>query len=65
MVTYLLGTADIESGLERLILEKTEGALFLIEGFVKYLKELGILERGDGRYHKTVECSKSRRTRRS
>jgi len=28
MVTYLLGTADIESGLEELILEKTGGGSF-------------------------------------
>jgi hypothetical protein len=39
MVTYLLGTEDIETDLEELILEKTEGVPFFIEEFIKSLKD--------------------------
>jgi predicted ATPase len=39
MVTYLLGTEGIESGLEEFILEKTEGVPFFIEEFIKSLKD--------------------------
>jgi predicted ATPase len=50
MVTNLLGTEDIESGLEEFILEKTEGVPFFIEEFIKSLKDLEIIERKDNTY---------------
>jgi predicted ATPase/class 3 adenylate cyclase len=51
MVNYLLGTKDIESDLENLILEKTEGVPFFIEEFIKSLKDLNVIERKDNRYN--------------
>jgi class 3 adenylate cyclase/tetratricopeptide (TPR) repeat protein len=51
MVTYILGTEDVDSDLEELILEKTEGVPFFIEEFIKSLKELKIVERKDDKYH--------------
>ena len=51
MVNHLLGTEDIESDLENLILEKTEGVPFFIEEFVKSFKDLKIIEKKDNRYH--------------
>jgi class 3 adenylate cyclase len=50
MVTYLLGTENIESGLEEFILEKTEGVPFFIEEFIKSIKDLEIIERKDNTY---------------
>ena len=50
MVNYLLGTEDIESELEDLILEKTEGVPFFIEELIKSLKEVKIIEKRDGGY---------------
>jgi class 3 adenylate cyclase len=50
MVTYLLGTENIESGLEEFILEKTEGVPFFIEEFIKSIKGLEIIERKDNTY---------------
>jgi predicted ATPase len=51
MVTHLLGTENIESDLEELILEKTEGVPFFIEEFIKSLKDLQIIERKNSTYH--------------
>ncbi len=51
MVTHLLGARDIDSSLEELILEKTEGVPFFIEEFVASLRELKVIERKDSRYH--------------
>jgi class 3 adenylate cyclase/predicted ATPase len=51
MVSYLLGTEDIERDLEELILEKTEGIPFFIEEFIKSLKDLKIIERKDNKYY--------------
>jgi class 3 adenylate cyclase/tetratricopeptide (TPR) repeat protein len=51
MVSYLLGTEEIEQGLEELILEKTEGVPFFIEEFIRSLKDLKIIERRDDTYH--------------
>jgi len=51
MVTYLLGTKEIEKALEELILEKTEGVPFFIEEFIKSLKDLKIIERKDNSYY--------------
>jgi predicted ATPase len=51
MVTHLLGTEDIESDLEEMILEKTEGVPFFIEEFIKSLRDLQIIERKNSTYH--------------
>jgi tetratricopeptide (TPR) repeat protein len=51
MVTHLLGTENIGSDLEELILEKTEGVPFFIEEFLKSLRDLNIIESKDGTYH--------------
>jgi len=51
MVTYLLGTEEIETELEELVLEKTEGVPFFIEELIKSLKDLGIIERKNGAYY--------------
>jgi len=45
MVNTLLGSKDIESDFEELILEKTEGIPFFIEEFIKSLKDLNVIER--------------------
>jgi class 3 adenylate cyclase len=50
MVTYLLGTKEIEKALEELILEKAEGVPFFIEEFIKSLKDLKIIERKENIY---------------
>ena len=50
MISYLLGTADIESDLEKLILEKAEGIPFFIEEFLKSLLQLKVIERKNRRY---------------
>jgi len=51
MVSNLLDTKDIDSHLEDLILEKTEGVPFFIEEFIKSLKDLRIIERKDDKYY--------------
>jgi class 3 adenylate cyclase/tetratricopeptide (TPR) repeat protein len=51
MVTHLLGTEDIDSDLEDLILEKTEGIPFFIEEFIKSLKDLKIIGKKNKTYH--------------
>jgi predicted ATPase len=51
MVTYLLGTENIDGDLEELILDKSEGVPFFIEEFIKSLKDLKIIERTDSTYH--------------
>ncbi|MFQ5917452.1 MAG: adenylate/guanylate cyclase domain-containing protein, partial [Candidatus Binatia bacterium] len=51
MVSNLLDTEDIDSDLEDLILEKTEGVPFFIEEFIKSLKDLRIIERKDKKYY--------------
>jgi len=50
MVNHILGTGEIEKGLEELVLEKTEGVPFFIEEFIKSLKDLKIIERKDNAY---------------
>jgi len=50
MVSHLLGTEDIDSDLEELILEKTEGIPFFIEELIRSLKDLKIIEREDSKY---------------
>jgi tetratricopeptide (TPR) repeat protein len=51
MVSYILGTKDIEKALEDLILEKTEGVPFFIEEFIKSLQDINAIEREDSRFH--------------
>ena len=53
MLTYLLGTEEIETQLQELVLQKTEGIPFFIEEFIKSLKDLKIIEKKDGAYHLT------------
>jgi predicted ATPase len=58
MVTHLLGTENIESDLEYLILEKTEGVPFFIEEFIKSLKDLKIIERKNNTYKLAKDIQK-------
>ncbi|MDY6791566.1 MAG: AAA family ATPase [Thermodesulfobacteriota bacterium] len=51
MVAHILGTEEIDSDLEDLILDKTEGVPFFIEEFVESLKALRVIERKDSKYH--------------
>ena len=50
MMTNLLNTEDIDTELEDLILEKTEGVPLFIEEFIKSLKDLKIIERQGNKY---------------
>jgi class 3 adenylate cyclase/tetratricopeptide (TPR) repeat protein len=50
MATHILGTEDLETALEEVILEKTEGIPFFVEEFIKSLKDLGFIERKDATY---------------
>jgi class 3 adenylate cyclase/tetratricopeptide (TPR) repeat protein len=50
MATHILGTKEIEKRLEELVLEKTEGVPFFIEEFIKFLKDLRIIERKENTY---------------
>jgi predicted ATPase len=56
MVTYLLGTEIIDSSLEELILEKTEGVPFFIEEFIKSFTDLKIIEKKDSKYRLSKEA---------
>jgi tetratricopeptide (TPR) repeat protein len=51
MVSHLLGSEDIDSELEELVLDKTEGVPFFIEEFIKSLKDLSIIVRKNNKYH--------------
>ena len=51
MVNNLLDTEDIDSNLEELILEKTEGVPFFIEEFTRSLNDLEIVEKKDNTCH--------------
>jgi class 3 adenylate cyclase/tetratricopeptide (TPR) repeat protein len=53
MLTYLLGTEQVETQLQELVLQKTEGIPFFIEEFIKSLKDLKIIEKKDGVYSLT------------
>ncbi|MGV7224945.1 MAG: adenylate/guanylate cyclase domain-containing protein [Nitrospinales bacterium] len=53
MMGHLLSAKDIDTGLQQLILEKTEGVPFFIEEFVKSLKDLNIIEKENNRYYLT------------
>ncbi len=50
-MTNLRDSEDIDSDLEDLILEKTEGVPFFIEEFIKSLRDLEIIERRGNKYH--------------
>jgi class 3 adenylate cyclase/tetratricopeptide (TPR) repeat protein len=51
MVSHLLDADHIDSDLEDLILEKTEGVPFFIEEFLRSLKDLKFIDRKDNKYH--------------
>jgi class 3 adenylate cyclase/tetratricopeptide (TPR) repeat protein/ribosomal protein L40E len=53
MAIHILGTKEIEKGLEELILEKTEGVPFFIEEFIKSLKDLKIIDGKENAYRLT------------
>jgi tetratricopeptide (TPR) repeat protein len=55
MVSHLLGTEELDRGLEEFILEKTEGIPFFIEELIKSLKDLKIIEKEDSRYRITKD----------
>jgi class 3 adenylate cyclase/tetratricopeptide (TPR) repeat protein len=55
MVTYLLGTEEIEPVLETMILEKTEGIPFFIEEMIRSLKDLGIIKQKGKAYYLTKD----------
>jgi class 3 adenylate cyclase/predicted ATPase len=51
MISHLLGTEEIDSPLEELILKKTEGVPFFIEEFIRSLRDLKMIERKDNKYY--------------
>jgi class 3 adenylate cyclase/predicted ATPase len=51
MVSDLLGKKEVDTDLEELILNKAEGIPLFIEEFVRSLRDLGFLERTDGKCH--------------
>jgi predicted ATPase/class 3 adenylate cyclase len=53
IMTALLGSQEIDTNLEILLLEKTEGVPFFIEEFLKSLKDLKIIEKRDKAYYLT------------
>ena len=55
MATHILDTEDLETALEEVILEKTEGIPFFVEEFIKSLKDLGFIERKDHTYRISKE----------
>jgi tetratricopeptide (TPR) repeat protein len=55
MVSHILGTDNIDSDLENLILDKAEGIPFFIEEFIRSLKELEIIKKSDNRYRLTKD----------
>jgi class 3 adenylate cyclase/tetratricopeptide (TPR) repeat protein len=50
MVFHLLGTENLDSNIEELILEKTEGVPFFIEEFIRSFIDLKLIEREDNTY---------------
>lgn len=51
MVSHLLGDDEVDSALEELILEKTEGVPFYVEEFIKSMLDLKVIEQRSGRYY--------------
>lgn len=58
MVSHHLGTDDIDSDLEDLILEKTEGVPFFIEEFIRSLKKLELINRKNNKYYLAKDIRK-------
>jgi class 3 adenylate cyclase/tetratricopeptide (TPR) repeat protein len=50
MAQHILDTEQLETALEEVILEKTEGIPFFVEEFIKSLKDLGFIERKEATY---------------
>jgi class 3 adenylate cyclase/tetratricopeptide (TPR) repeat protein len=57
MVAHLLGTSELETNLEQLILDKTEGVPFFIEEIIKSFKTLNIIKKKNNLYHLTKSLS--------
>ena len=55
MLSYLLGTEEVEIPLQELVLEKTEGVPLFIEEFIRSLRDLRLIERKNGAYHLTKD----------
>jgi class 3 adenylate cyclase/tetratricopeptide (TPR) repeat protein len=55
MAQHILDTKHLETALEEVILEKTEGIPFFVEEFIKSLKDLGFIERKDETYRISKE----------
>jgi tetratricopeptide (TPR) repeat protein len=53
MLTHLLGTEQVETQLQELVLQKTEGIPFFIEEFITSLKDLKIIDKKNGVYRLT------------
>ncbi|MGM0428390.1 MAG: ATP-binding protein [Thermodesulfobacteriota bacterium] len=51
MMSHFLGTENLDTDLEELLLEKTEGVPFFIEEFIRSLKEVNIIEKRGRSYH--------------
>jgi len=51
MVAHLLGTGEIDTEIEELVLEKAEGVPFFIEEFIRSLKDLHVIEVSEKQYH--------------
>jgi class 3 adenylate cyclase/tetratricopeptide (TPR) repeat protein/ribosomal protein L40E len=49
------GAVQLETALEEVILEKTEGIPFFVEEFIKSMKDLGFIERKDSTYRISKE----------
>ena len=57
MISHLLDTEEIAADLEELVLQKTEGIPFFIEEFMRSLKDLKIIEKGDSGYFLTRDAN--------
>jgi predicted ATPase/class 3 adenylate cyclase len=55
MASHILDTDDLETALEEVILEKSEGIPFFVEEFIKSMKDLGFIERKDNVYRISKE----------
>ncbi len=51
VVAHVLGSDNIASDLQHLILEKTEGVPFFIEELVRSLKDMGVIKLTNDQYH--------------
>jgi tetratricopeptide (TPR) repeat protein len=55
MVSYLLGTEELDENLKEFILEKSEGVPFFIEELIRSLNDLKIIEKENNRYRITKD----------